>query len=76
MRYFSPIEYIKIDISNQFGLDKAIWDTRLQWVDDRVNDLEHFIEDADKKILFAKSVRAYRQAEKGEAVNMAVSLDK
>ena len=53
MQYFSPLEYIKIDISNQFGLDKKQFEDRLAWVNTNEHQLESFEDQADDKYRYA-----------------------
>jgi len=75
MQHFSGIEYIKIDIANNWGLDKATWDVRLDWVKENYSQLEDMDTGADEPVLFRKAVRALRDAEAGIPTGYAMSLD-
>lgn len=75
MRYFTGKDYLKIDIANQFGLDKEIWDKRIDWVNKHENDLENFRNQSDEPYLFSKAVRAYRDAQKGIPTGHIMWLD-
>ena len=76
MERFTPLEYIKIDIANHYGLDKKLWRERIDWVDSNNSNLEALSSNADKPILYSKSVREYRKVLKGEPTGLLVSLDK
>lgn len=75
MQQFTPLEYLKIDIANCFGLDKENWDTRLQWVEDNNAVLEASDGAAESPILFRKAVRALRRVEEGLPTNHIMGLD-
>jgi DNA-directed RNA polymerase len=75
MQEFSPIDYIRIDIANQYGMDKESWDTRINWVNDNEKVLNTLISVADKPLLFEKGINALSDAKKGIATGFAMSLD-
>lgn len=75
MKSFTPMEYLQIDIANCWGLDKELWETRLQFVRDNEDVLEALQSDADSPILFAKAVAAYRQAQAQIPVGHVMGLD-
>lgn len=75
MKYLTPKQYVMIDVANNFGLDKETWEDRLSWVDNNDKELEELVHKADKKILYAKAVRAYRLVQQGKPTNHPVSLD-
>lgn len=75
MKQFSGIDYLRIDIANQYGLDKEIWDKRIQWVLDNDYVLEAITHSADKPLLYAKAVRAYRTVQQGKPTNFIMALD-
>lgn len=74
MQKFTAIEYLMIDIANNYGYDKLTWNERIQWVMLNEIGLEDCL-NPDNPILYRKAVRAYRKAQRGEPINHAVSLD-
>lgn len=75
MQQFSGMQYLKIDVANNFGLDKEDWNTRLDWFDQVETDLETLVKDSEEPSLYYASVEAYRKAKRGEAVSHPISLD-
>ena len=72
---FTGIEYIKIDLANQFGLDRLKWNERLWWVDDHRPDLDELQSSAKNKIAFGKAKRALIKAEQLMPINHILNLD-
>lgn len=72
---FNGLQYLKIDIANNFGLDKLTWDQRLQWFDSNESQLSNLINQADEPALFYAGIKAYYAALKGEAIGYPISLD-
>ena len=75
MKEFNPMQYIAIDISNCYGLDKLNYEDRIQWVKDNLDDLENLEYQAEEPFLYYKAVRALRAGMAGEAINHHVALD-
>ena len=75
MQTFTGIEYLKIDIANNFGLDKESFETRLAWVDAHEQELESYVDMADEPPLFLAGVMAFRKAQKGEPTGYLVGFD-
>lgn len=75
MQLFSGRNYLKIDVANTFGLDKKLWQERIDWVDQNADILESFIDDAKEQMLFAKAVNAYREAEANQPIGHLMGLD-
>ncbi len=73
------MDYILIDISNQYGLDKENWEPRLAWANDLVNlkadDIDRAIFEADEPILMRKALRAYKSAMNRKTTGFMVGLD-
>ena len=75
MRQFTPMEYLQIDIANNFGLDTLNWDDRLQWFMDNEGKLDSLLNQAKEPALFFAGVKAWRQVLNGEAIGYPISLD-
>jgi hypothetical protein len=72
---FTPIQYLKIDIANSFGLDKLSWDKRLNWFDQNESNLSTMLDTAKEPALFYAGIKAYYAALKGEPIGYMISLD-
>lgn len=75
MMQFSGVEYLMIDIANNFGKDKESFPDRIQWVKDNEHQLETLTQQADEPALYIAGVKALRQSQRGEAIGYAISLD-
>lgn len=74
---YSPMQYLAIDIANQYGngLDKETYETRIAWVKHKADRLEEFQDKAEETFLFKKAVNAFRQAEEGIPTGHVIGLD-
>jgi hypothetical protein len=72
---FTGAEYLMIDAANNFGLDKEVFEKRIDWVRENLDSLESYISQADDPMLFSKSVIAIRQAQAGNPIGHLVELD-
>lgn len=72
---FTGKEYLKIDIANQFGLDKDDWDDRLSWFDENEAHLEDLVKKAEEPAMYMAGVRAWRNVCKGNINHHPISLD-
>lgn len=86
MKYFTAIEYLAIDIANQYGksenpstnfndLNKHTFEERIQWVREHQDILESLTEEAEEPHLYFKAVNAFRKALKGLPIGHTVALD-
>lgn len=72
---FTGKQYLKIDIANNFGLDKKLWQERLDWFDQHEDRLEEMLQQADEPALYFAGVQAWRATQRGEATGYPISLD-
>lgn len=72
---FNPMQYLAIDIANQFGLDKLNYEDRIEWVKANKDNLENLNSKAEEPELYWKAVNAFRKAQNGEAIGHTVALD-
>lgn len=75
MQTFSGWEYLLIDAANQFGLDKLLFEERIQWATANLNSLETQADKAETKPLYLKAVMAIRKAQKGLPTGHLVGFD-
>lgn len=75
MKTFTGWEYLLIDLANHFGLDKMLFEDRIQWATDNLNNLESLADMADSKPLYLKAVMAIRDAQAGKAIGHVIGLD-
>lgn len=74
---YTPIQYIAIDIANQYGsnLDKETYETRIAWVKTNIDKLEELQPQAEETFLYKKAVKALRDAQDGIPTGHVVGLD-
>lgn len=76
MNNMSGIEYLCVDVANNWGLDKELFPERIQWVKDNFNNLEELADQAtEDKVLYIKSVMALRDVVAGKPTGHLISLD-
>ena len=75
MQEFTPIEYLKIDVASNFGLDKESWNNRLTWFEANEPVLEQMNTHAEEPALYYAGVKAYRAAMLGKDIAYPISLD-
>lgn len=74
MKTYSALDYIKIDIANQYGWDKKSFAQRIAWVDS-VKDLHSKIDQAEKPAQYLAAVLALEDALAGRPSGHLVGLD-
>lgn len=72
---YTGFEYLLIDAANSFGLDKLLFEDRIQWARDHLDQLEALTGKAESAYLFMKSVAAIRKAQQGIPTGHLVALD-
>ena len=68
-------QYLLIDLANHFGKDKDLFEDRIQWATNNLNQLEALADDAENKPLYIKAVMAIRKAQAGKPTGHLVGLD-
>lgn len=72
---FTPREYLKIDIANNYGLDKLSWNERIKWFDDNENQLDQLVSSAEEPALFYAGILAWQDVQEGNPTGYLISLD-
>lgn len=63
MQEFTPIEYIKISIANSYGLDKKLWEERLEFVNTHdFAELRNLSREASEPMMMLKGIDALNDA--------------
>lgn len=77
MMTFTGFQYLLIDAANQFGLDKLLFEERIQWGMDNLANLEALADqgEAKTKPLYVKAVQAIRKAQAGIPTGHLVGFD-
>lgn len=75
MQKFTAREYLKIDIANNYGLDKLDWDERISWFDQNETKLQELIASADEPALFYAGIKAWEDVKAGRPTGYMISLD-
>ena len=75
MKTFTGWEYLLIDVCNQFGGDKLLFEQRIAWAEENLDRLESLVEFAETKPLYMKGVQAIRKAQKGIPTGHLVEMD-
>lgn len=75
MKTFTGWQYLLIDVANNFGLDKKLFEERIQWATDHLEELESLADQADTKPLYIKAVMAVRKAQQGIPTGHLVAFD-
>ena len=75
MQLFTPFDYLCIDVANTYGNDKDLYEDRIQWTKDNLNQLEELVGEADSPNMYWKAVDAVRCAQKGIPTGHLVGFD-
>jgi hypothetical protein len=75
MKTFTGWEYLLIDLANQFGHDKMVFEDRITWASENMDKLEDLADQAETKPLYMKAMQAVRKAQRGIPSGHMVGLD-
>lgn len=77
MKFFRPIDYLKIDLANQYGhgIDKQSFEDRIAWADTNEKNLEALEAEAEDRYRYASARLAYRDVQAGKTTGHLVGLD-
>ena len=75
MQKFTGWQYLLIDVANQFGHDKMLFEERIKWAEENLDRLESLVDQAETKPLYMKGVQAIRKAQKGIPTGHLVGFD-
>lgn len=75
MQLLTAREYLKVDIANNYGLDKKTWDERIAWFDKNEANLLNLVDEAEESALFYAGVNAWKDMKAGKPIGYAVALD-
>lgn len=75
MQTFTGFSYLLIDAANHYGLDKKLFEERIQWAKDNIDVLETLQDQADNKYRYIKAVMAIRKAQAGIPTGHLVGFD-
>jgi hypothetical protein len=73
--FYTGWQYLLIDLANHYGLDKLLFEERIQWATDNLANLEQLADQAETKPLYLKAVMAIRKAQQGIPTGHLVGLD-
>jgi len=76
---FTGFDMLKIDMANTYGLDKELFETRIQWVNqnqtDILNNLDEWASQAEEPLMFRKACYAFADAVDGKPINHNMFMD-
>lgn len=75
MNMYTGWEYLLIDLANQFGLDKLLFEERIEWATKNLESLEDMAEQAENRPLYIKACMAIRKAQQGQPTGHLVAFD-
>ena len=72
---FNGWEYLCIDAANHYGMDKELFETRIQFIEDNIDNLDLLADKAEEPELFRKASMVIDRARRGLAVGHIVHFD-
>ena len=67
--------WLLIDLANSFGLDKKLFEERIQWAEENLHQLEALADQAETKPLYISAMLAIRKAQQGIPTGHMVAVD-
>lgn len=75
MQKYTAFQYIKIDISSSYGLDKETYQVRLDWFEANKHQLHSLVDQAEEPAQFYAGVLAYEDTLAGKPTGYLVGQD-
>jgi len=76
MNKYTPLQYIMIHVANSYGLDKLLFEERIEWVKQNGKRLMSLADSADDKALYVRGVMELQRIKNGQTfTNMPIGLD-
>lgn len=75
MQTFTGYQYLLIDACNQWGGDKLLFEERIAWAEENLDQLESLADQAETQPLYMKAVRAIRKAQQGLPMGHVIGFD-
>ena len=76
MTKYSPFEYVLISIANAYGLDKMLFEDRIQWCKDQGKKLYNMVNEAEDPALYLRGVQELQRLVSGNTdSNYMMGLD-
>lgn len=75
MNTYTGWQYLLIDLANAFGMDKETFESRIQWAERNLDQLEGLVDIAESKPLFYKAMLAIRKAQAKQPIGHLVEFD-
>lgn len=76
MEYFSGEDYLKIAVANHYGLDKKLWQERIEFTEgNSIDSLYKLSQEAEEPVLMRKAIRALEASMNDQPVTLPVALD-
>lgn len=72
---FSPFQYLLISIANAFGLDKLLFEERIEWVLKNAKNLRSLVKEAEEPALFMRGIIELDNIRKGTPTGFMMGLD-
>ena len=72
---FTGFEYLCIDAANHYGMDKELFETRIQFIEDNIDNLDLLADKAEEPELFRKAAMVIDRARRCLAVGHIVHFD-